>query len=395
MTEGNSRSTRCPSSGVGVASVRPTGGEQLSAQDDHAILSDDPERLSVSPAALENGLVNGMPSRGRAQGSQPSALIQIGLATYQSGPFLSDLLASLVAQTEQRFSLLIADDGSQDSTISILDDFASRFPGRSVTLTRDGQRLGPIGNFGRIIDLADAQYLMLCDHDDVWLPTKVSRSLARMIELEKEHGAATPILLHTDLIVTGAQLDTISPSLFTYLGIDPSRTDVGSLLTANVATGCTMIMNRPLYERARPIPLEAMMHDHWLALVAAVTGVISCLNEPTILYRQHGGNYIGARKAGTASRIQRIWRTLFCNNQHRVMRRYSRQAAAFLRRFGDQMAPEARQATETLATIWSIGRWRRFARLRQSGVGFRGFIRNAALMIMMMRSGPRDRDEQA
>ena len=129
------------------------------------------------------------------------------------------------------------------------------------------------------------------------------------------------------------------------------------------------------------------MHDHWLALVAATFGAIAWIGEPTILYRQHGQNAIGAKRGGTASLVYRVGRTLFSEDRERVMRRYSRQAAALLRRYGQEMRPEVRRPTETLANIWSISRWRRFSQLRRSGLGLSGFARNAALMVVVTRRG--------
>jgi glycosyltransferase involved in cell wall biosynthesis len=336
------------------------------------------DELGETPGAAGAGLV---------------PLIQIGLATFQSEPFLSDLIASLEAQTEQRFTLLAADDGSRDATVPMLEDYASESGDRVLIIARDRQHSGPRGNFARILEAASADYLMLCDHDDVWLPDKVARSLARMLELEKEHGSGTPLLVHTDLVVADAELRTIRPSLFGFVGGGQPRTDVVSLLIVNVVTGCTTLANRALYERARPIPAEAVMHDHWLALVAAATGVIGTIDEPTILYRQHGGNFIGAPKGGTAPLFSRVSQTLFTDNRQRLLRRYCRQAAALLQRVGDEMAPDARRATEALANIWSESRWRRFGKLRRCGRGFQGFIRNAALFMVLMRGRPDEPDE--
>jgi hypothetical protein len=35
---------------------------------------------------------------------------------------------------------------------------------------------------------------MFCDQDDVWLPDKIETTLAAMKELERQHGAAKPLL---------------------------------------------------------------------------------------------------------------------------------------------------------------------------------------------------------
>ena len=47
---------------------------------------------------------------------------------------------------------------------------------------------------------------MLSDQDDVWLPDKAEKLLARMRELERERGADTPVLVHSDLAVVDEKL---------------------------------------------------------------------------------------------------------------------------------------------------------------------------------------------
>ncbi|HEY0149556.1 MAG TPA: glycosyltransferase family 2 protein [Allosphingosinicella sp.] len=335
-------------------------------------------------------------SRGVASGHHgaESLSVEVALATYESARFLEPLLDSLFAQSDQNFTLLVADDGSVDGTPDILDRYALRYPGRIRLIASERQPGGPQGNFGRLIAYASADYLFLCDHDDVWLPNKITRSLERMAELENVRGKERPLLIHTDLTVVDENLEVLGPSFFRYSNIDPSRNDFTSLLTANVATGCTILMNRALYKKASPIPPEAMMHDHWLALVAATSGTISCIEEPTVLYRQHAGNVIGAQSGGTASLLQRVRETLFSDARQRVMRRYSLQAAALVARYGNEMSGEARRVAETLSEIWSVSRWRRFARLRRNGLGLSGFTRNAALMIVVSRGIADDRDSR-
>lgn len=332
------------------------------------------------------------PSRPSRTGRAPA--IEVALATAQSARFLRELLDSLFAQTEQGFTLLVSDDGSRDSTMDILEEYSRRYPGRIRIVARDRQPHGAAGNFSRLLDHASADYLLLCDHDDVWLPNKIALSRERMAALEAARGAAVPLLVHTDLVVVDEQLGVIEPSMSKYWQASPPRSDLTSLLTANVATGCTIIMNRALYEKARPIPPEAMMHDHWLALVASALGAIAYVDEAPILYRQHGGNLIGAPTRGTASLLQRIRNTLVGAERQRVMRRYSRQAAALLRRYRDEMSGDKRRATETLAEIWSVSRWRRFARLWRSGARLSGFARNVALFIVVTRRYPDDRDDR-
>lgn len=340
-------------------------------------------RCSVQPMKATSS--HGPPDMTALPGRAVS--IEVALATYNSAPFLPELLDSLFAQTNQQFTLIAADDGSSDGTLDILARYASRYPGRIILLPRNTRPIGARGNFARLIDHAAADFLLPCDHDDVWLPNKIDLTLKRMLALEAAHSPETPLLVHTDLIVVGPELEVLGPSFFRYADIDPARNDLASLLTANVVTGCAAMANRALYERARPIPPVALMHDHWLALVAATFGAIAAIDEPTILYRQHGGNTIGAWGMGRALLIRRIGETLFSDSKRKVMMGYSRQAAALLARFGEQMSADARRRSGTLADLWSFSRWRRFALLRRSGMGLRGFVRSVALFIVVTRRG--------
>jgi hypothetical protein len=46
---------------------------------------------------------------------------------------------------------------------------------------------------------------------------------------------------------------------------------------------------------ALPVSQNAIMHDWWLALVAAATGYIDYVDRPLVFYRQHTKNSIGAK----------------------------------------------------------------------------------------------------
>ena len=312
--------------------------------------------------------------------------IEVALTTYNSEPHLAPLLDSLFAQTEQNFTLVVADDLSTDGTGAIIEAYSRRYPGRIETLPPDGPRRGVIANFDRVLARTRADYVFLCDHDDVWLPNKIERSLDAMHALETGHEPGTPLLVHTDLIVTDAGLGVISDSLVDYSGLDPRRNDPVRLLLSNVVTGCTTLINRALLDRARPIPRDAMMHDHWLALVAATGGAIGFVDEATVLYRQHGRNAIGARPQRTRTLLHQIYGTLATRERERVLKRYSRQAEVLLARFGAQLSPRDLAATETVARLWDMPRLRRFAALRRCGLGLEGLARNVALMIVVTRA---------
>ncbi len=308
-------------------------------------------------------------------------MIQVALATCNSELYLPALLDSLFGQTCQDFLLLVADDDSTDSTLDILDREAALHPGRIRILSPEATAGSALANFSRLIDNLTADYVLFCDHDDVWLPDKIALSLEAMRALEEEHGRDMPLLVHTDLTVVDSDLEILGDSSFDYQGIDPTRNDLGSLLVVNTVSGCAAMANRALYEAARPIPREAIMHDHWLALVAAALGRIRCIENSTVLYRQHGGNAIGATRWSAPTILRRIRETLLEDTKRRLVQRFCGQAAALLVHCGAAMTPEQYRTTAALADLWRVGRWQRIPLLRRNGLLLNGFIRNSALFI--------------
>jgi glycosyltransferase involved in cell wall biosynthesis len=261
--------------------------------------------------------------------------IDILLATYNGAAFLGEQLASLEAQTHRNWRLLARDDGSDDGTPEILEAFRARHPDR-VVVVRDGEgNLGVVANFSRLMELSDAPYAAFCDQDDVWVADKLELSLAKMRELERQHGADVPLLVFTDLTVVDEDLDVIHPSFWKYANLLPQRCgELNRLLLQNVVTGCATLMNRPLVTKSLPIPEQAVVHDWWVALVVVLFGKAGYISRPTVMYRQHARNVIGASTLSVFSLPVRVIRFVRKGDLNRkpVLTPF-KQARAFLHRF--------------------------------------------------------------
>jgi len=55
------------------------------------------------------------------------------------------------------------------------------------------------------------------------------------------------------------------------------------------------MINKKAKQIIFPIPLQARVHDWWIAMNIAKQGRIFCIQTPTVLYRQHEKNIIGAK----------------------------------------------------------------------------------------------------
>lgn len=217
------------------------------------------------------------------------------MATYIGERYLSEQIDSILAQTCQDWHLYIHDDGSTDHTVDIIKDYISQHP-HQITLLDYPSQGGACLNFMSMLERIDAPYYMFCDQDDVWLPKKIETVYQRIKEIENKQPEA-PVIVNTDLIVVDENLKVISPSFWAYSGIKTSFLKKYVDYAANNAvTGCTMLFNKAAKQVIKRPYQEAPMHDSWITLsVAAVNGIVDYIQQPFVLYRQHGKNTLGVR----------------------------------------------------------------------------------------------------
>ncbi|CAB3687943.1 glycosyltransferase family 2 protein [Achromobacter pestifer] len=226
--------------------------------------------------------------------------VAILLCTYQGEKYLTAQLDSFAAQTYPCWKLWVSDDGSTDATLDLLRAFAERHKPGQVTL-QAGPRKGFVKNFMSLIcePTLHADYYALSDQDDIWHPDKLERAVKWLREVPE--GQPALYCTRTELIDGAGQPIGFSP-LFTR---PPA---FANALMQNVAGGNTMVMNNA----ARDLLLEAgadidvVAHDWWIYIVvSACGGRVHYDSEPSLRYRQHGENLIGAN-AGLSARLLRI-----------------------------------------------------------------------------------------
>jgi glycosyltransferase involved in cell wall biosynthesis len=307
--------------------------------------------------------------------------VDILLAVYNGERYLRPLLDSLSAQSFQHFRLIVSDNRSTDATSAILDRYRARFPDRLFILPLPETHVPAQVNFARVTEAGDARYVMYADGDDIWHPNKIERTLHRMEAAERQYGATTPLLVHSDLRVVDENLRCLAPSFWRYQYVDPRRTGLRQLILQNCVTGCTTMLNRALFDLGRPIPPEACVHDHWYALVASAFGHIVAISEPLIEYRQHGGNVTGAKKWGTPYVVSHARRLYAENGARKIIDRNILQARAFLARFDGRLSPIQRQTVVNFAAIRGQGALARRLSIVRNRFWKAGLVRNVGLLL--------------
>ena len=154
------------------------------------------------------------------------------------------------------------------------------------------------------------------------------------------------------------------------------------LLRHNLVTGCTLTCNRALLDLAMPFPDRLVMHDWWLALVAAACGEIRFLEEPTVRYRQHGRNQVGASSLLAPTGLRRLLPTSTTN---RALADVFRQDLALGERCGDSLPQDV---LEFIKAIPAGGHRLRAAATR-AGVRPQGFPRRTRFLLETVLGGYR------
>ena len=230
--------------------------------------------------------------------------LAILMSTFNGEDFLSAQLDSIFQQSFTDFVVVARDDGSGDSTPSILTRYATDYPGRFFILPCDSANLGAKASFAALLQyvlehkselgLARA-YIMFADQDDIWAANKIEIGLRSLLQLEQEKDYRVPALVHSDLEVIDREGKRLAFSYIDYQGLQIRRDSLVNQVQSNLVTGCTAVINEELALKVLPIPEQAIMHDWWIAVAAVAYGRRAFIDKPLVQYRQHGRNTIGAQ----------------------------------------------------------------------------------------------------
>ena len=287
--------------------------------------------------------------------------IEVLMAVYNGSAYIREQIDSILNQTYENWHLTISDDGSTDGTDLIADEYAAKYP-EQITRVYSGVRFGNArDHLMWLSENCTSRYMLYSDQDYVFNPEKMSRLMDAMQNAERQWGGDLPILVFSDQTVVDEKLNVIEPSLMRCQKQAFDSFDYHALLIQNVVTGGAMMVNRPLCSLAVQCRSREriIMHDWWMAATAARFGKIIYLDEPLSLYRQHGGNSVGAKRVGSAGYIAGMMGNL--RGVREMILRKKSQAGVFEETYTALLTAEDRQF---------------LSRMKQSRSGIRFYLKN-------------------
>lgn len=268
--------------------------------------------------------------------------VLIAMTVCNAAANLDAQLRSIAAQDHENWTLIVSDDGSQDGSAGIAQRFAQKAGARRV-IVRQGPQEGFAENFLTIVrnGWQPGHCLAFSDHDDVWFPDRLSRGLRALAGMG-------------DMAALYCSRTVITDAALRPLRLSPPRPRAPSFqnaLAQNIAAGNTILANpaaaRLLHEAACRKP-RIVSHDWWAyQIVTGAGGTILHDDAPTVLYRQHAANQIGANDSARA-RLRRIGMIL-----SGVYRRWNDLNLSALASAADLLTAENRDLVERFAAIRS------------------------------------------
>ena len=135
--------------------------------------------------------------------TQSALTVTIGIPTYNRAGLLRESIRSALSQSHGDFRLLVCDNASDDDTQEVVRSFEDS----RIEYVRSHTNLGWVGNFNRVIDLAETDAVVFLNDDDVLYP----EYLASVVPVLAGH---PPVgVVHTALDLIDARSRVLEPAV--------------------------------------------------------------------------------------------------------------------------------------------------------------------------------------
>ena len=217
--------------------------------------------------------------------------VEILMATYNGEKYLYEQIESILNQSYKNWILLIRDDKSEDSTVSIIEEYEKRDP--RIRLLRDRKgNMGFVKNFEELLKNSQEEFIMFSDQDDYWEKDKIKNYIEILQKDEKL--SQIPLLIHSNSFICDKELKIVKEKF-----IDSSiasEKNGNSYFFSYVVQGSTVMINRKLKEICVPFLSSVTLHDRYFHLISEFFGKRIFIDKSLMKYRQHMNNEIGVRR---------------------------------------------------------------------------------------------------
>lgn len=232
--------------------------------------------------------------------------VSIALCTFNGAAYLPTQWESLLKQTRLPDEVVVCDDSSTDSTLTLLQQYAAEAP-FDVKIIENPVRLGFNKNFEQALSLCSKDLIYICDQDDYWCPEKIQVMTDFMT-------ANTSVqVAFNNAFVADEELNNLNELFWLRVRFDQQaqeRWNKGEamevLLDGSRMMGCATVIRRDFVPKLLPIPtnIPGYIYDGCISLVAAAYDTVRFVDNPLQLYRTHESQQVGVKAAPIPPRIR-------------------------------------------------------------------------------------------
>ncbi len=214
--------------------------------------------------------------------------IDIILTTYNTKiEYLKKQIDSILNQTYTNIKLLISDDNSSEKEVQkILKEYEKK--DNRIKVYIQEKNIGYIKNFEFLLKQTDAEYIMFCDHDDIWYENKVEESIKKLKSENVD-------LVYCNSTQINEKDEIIKKDYFKYKNVPLIKGKNNLAISRCIGIGCSQIITKQVRDKMLPLTEKVMAHDWLAAFIANENKGIAYIEEPLFGYRLHNTNVFGGR----------------------------------------------------------------------------------------------------
>lgn len=214
--------------------------------------------------------------------------IDILLATYNTDiKYLKEQIESILNQTYKNIHLIINDDNSPNKEVQkTLKEYEKQDDRITVYIQEENK--GYIKNFEFLLKTSGANYIMFADHDDIWYPEKVEKSIKTLKEENVD-------LVYCNANQINEKGEIIQKNYFKYKNVPLIKGKNKLAISRCIGIGCSQIFTKQIKQKMLPFTDQVMAHDWLVGFIANEGKGIAYIEEPLFGYRLHNTNVFGGR----------------------------------------------------------------------------------------------------
>lgn len=204
------------------------------------------------------------------------------MPAYNAEKYVADSIRSVLAQEYADWELIVVDDGSTDSTASLVQEFA-KLDKRIKYIYQENGRLGKARNTG--IRNTSGSLIAFLDSDDLWLETKLAAQTRAMAENDAD------VVFSNTYVFSGETIGDETRTFDSLVGKFSGPDILDALIQQNQIPVLTVLLKKTVFDRVGLFEEGKAYHgcedyDLWLKLAEA-----GCVfyGMPDVLarYRRH------------------------------------------------------------------------------------------------------------